>query len=87
MGGRALDSRTNRPADGVVLTNPDGIIVGLGATRPGGYPRLGSDAQAPPSDSDWWSYARSGNGSSLQAYAIVSSKRLYFEHRSRFSLM
>jgi hypothetical protein len=74
VAGRALDSRASRPAEGVVLTNPGGIVVGLGATRQGGYPGQGQDAQAPPSDSDWVGYARTGNASSLQAYAIVSGK-------------
>jgi hypothetical protein len=74
VAGQALDSRASRPADGVVLINPDGIIVGLGATRKGGYPGLGPDTQAPPSDSDWVGYARYGNVSSLQAYAIVSAR-------------
>jgi hypothetical protein len=72
--GRALDARTNRSADGIVLVNPGGIVVGLGATRPGGYPRLGSDAQAAGSDTDWAGYALAGNVSDLQAYAIVSAR-------------
>lgn len=73
IAGRALDSRANRPAVGVVLTNAGGVIVGLGATRKGGYPRLGPDAPQ-PSDSDWVAYARTGNVSNLQAYAIVSAR-------------
>ncbi len=74
VAGWALDSRAGRPADGVVLINPAGIIVGLGATRQGGYPHLGRDAQAAAFDSDWVGYAPAGNVSGLQAYAIVTAR-------------
>ncbi len=73
--GRALDSQRNRPPENIVLTNPSGMIVGLGATRMGGYPHRPPDrTRRPPSDSDWAAFARAGDVSGiLQAYAIVGS--------------
>jgi hypothetical protein len=71
--GRALDAQTNRPPEDIVFTNPSEEIVGLGATRKGGYPhRPRGRTRRPPSDSDWVGFARAGHISGwLQAYAIV----------------
>jgi hypothetical protein len=71
--GRAVDSQTNRPPDDIVFTNRSGMIVGLGATRTGGYPHRPRDrTQRPPADFDWAGFARAGHVSGgVQAYAIV----------------
>ena len=71
--GWALDLRTLRPPADIVLVNPAGLIVGLGQTRPGGYPIIGADpGRRPPSDRDWIGFARARwTPGLIQAYAIV----------------
>jgi hypothetical protein len=71
--GWALDGATDRPPKNIVLTNSEGVIVGFGETRPGGYPR-DDPARRLPTDWDWVGFARagmSGTTGTIQAYAIV----------------
>jgi hypothetical protein len=74
--GWAWDGAADRPPTDIVLTNAEGVIVGFGETRPGGYPR-DDPAHRPPSDWDWVGFARAGmsgmSGTSgiIQANAIV----------------
>jgi hypothetical protein len=71
--GWASDMRTSRPPEDIVFTNRSGTIVGLGATRTGGYPHRPRDrARRPRTDLDWAGFARAGHVSGgVQAYAIV----------------
>jgi len=73
--GRAYDLQADRPPQDIVLTNAEGTIAGLGATRAGGYPRTRNGTGRPPSDFDWVGYARAGPfGGKLEAYAILRGK-------------
>jgi hypothetical protein len=70
--GRAFDWGTKQPPEDIVFVNPEGKIVGLGATRVGGYPRPPGRTLRRPGDLDWVGFARADRSSgSLQAYAIV----------------
>ncbi len=61
--GWALDQGAGRPPEDIVLTNSAGVIIGFGATRPGGY----------SSGNHWVGFARdTGMSGTIQAYAIVN---------------
>jgi hypothetical protein len=69
--GRAFDLRTHQPPEDIVLVNDRGTVVGLGATRAGGYP-LAGPTRRPPSNVDWVAFARADRWSNgIQAYAVV----------------
>jgi hypothetical protein len=72
--GWAIDRRADRAAENIALTNSAGTIVGIGETRPGGYPgaMVGPTVRSKP-EWDWIGYARADTKSrTLQAYAIVN---------------
>ena len=75
--GWAWDLRKARPPRDIILTDASGIIVGLGETRPGGYPRPASEPTwRPASDLDWVGFARAEHGyGGFEAYAIVDGGR------------
>jgi hypothetical protein len=70
--GRAFDLGARQPPKDIVLVDAERKIVGLGATRAGGYPRPPARPRKPPSDLDWVGFAPADRSSrTLQAYAIV----------------
>ena len=72
--GWAWDRETGRPATDIVLTDPSGMIIGFGETRPGGYP---NDTSRPPSNWDWVGFARTLRApESIQAYAVVQGGKV-----------
>jgi hypothetical protein len=75
--GWALDRRTNRPPERIILATSSGVIVGLGETRRGGFPLNPSLPTAGPVDWQWVGYLRSESPlNAVQAFALVEKDQM-----------
>jgi hypothetical protein len=75
--GWAMDRETGGAATDIVLIDPSGIVIGLGETRPGGYPPLIDDIGPGRLDWDWVGFARGFRApETVRAYAVVGSGKI-----------
>jgi hypothetical protein len=72
--GWAMDRETGGAAADIVFIDPSGIVIGLGETRPGGYPPLIDDVGPARLDWDWVGFARGVRApETVRAYAVIGS--------------
>ena len=74
--GWAMDRETGKAAADIALVDSSGTVVGLGETRPGGYPP-NLDTGPARLDWDWVGFARTSVPSkAVRAYAVVGNGKI-----------
>jgi hypothetical protein len=75
--GWAMDRETGKAAAEIALVDSSGTVVGLGGTRPGGYPPNLDDTGPARLDWDWVGFARTSLPSeAVRAYAVVGNGKI-----------